>query len=177
MEIIKTIFVSFIAGLSGGFISYIFNVKLENKRILFEIEKIKKIEQLELYNKLWGHLCDLKFSADDLWEEASKKNLERFSKQLRLVSKEIEKNCLLLEESHYRKLKNIVDSMSKYEKGKGELIDLRENLKNVLRKIPSVKLSEFIEEKIIERNKDIKEEFENLLEKIKRDFKNKLGIN
>jgi len=42
MEIIKTIFVSFIAGFSGGFISYIFNVKLENKRILFEIEKIKK---------------------------------------------------------------------------------------------------------------------------------------
>ena len=67
--------------------------------------------------------------------------------------------------------------MSKYEKGKGELIDLRENPENVLRKIPSVTLREFIEEKIIKRNKNIKEEFENLLEKIKRDFKNKLGIN
>ena len=38
--------------------------------------------QFDIYRELWGSLCELKLTADDLWIRATPENVSRFSNQL-----------------------------------------------------------------------------------------------
>ncbi|MEK4245297.1 hypothetical protein MKZ20_08130 [Psychrobacillus sp. FSL K6-2684] len=83
--------------------------------------------QFSLYNKLWSSLCDLKNSADELWEEANENNLFMFISELKNTKNVIIKNSLILEEDHYKRLMKIIENFSSYQVGKERIIKLKKN--------------------------------------------------
>jgi Glu-tRNA(Gln) amidotransferase subunit E-like FAD-binding protein len=124
--------------------------------------------QFELYTKLWHSLYDLKSAADMLWEKASLQNLQKFSRQLKKTTDEVEKSYLFIEENHYRKLKNLLKQFCDYQFGKTKLVQLYEQK-------PNVDYQEI--ENWINRNKVRKEEYERLIDIIRRDLKKTLKGN
>jgi len=121
-------------------------------------------KQFELYNDLWVSLFELKVSADILWEEAIVKNLKDFSQKLYNAKISIEKNSLLIEDSHYGELMNIIEKLDEYQNGKKSLIKIRgKSIKNINDNydIPI----------IIANNRESKNSYNILLKKLKEEFK------
>ena len=102
-----------------------------NNRLSMEIElaKIKfgpySERQFVIYNELWSSLCELKWSMLELWSEASKANLNKFSKQLFEAHVKLEKSALVFEEGHYIELMRILNVFVDYELGKKTLLEYR----------------------------------------------------
>ena len=144
-------------------ISMLFNWKSEVK-----IERALKYYnvQFELYNKLWSNLIDLRIIADDLWEKADKNILMRFIKQLKETKNIIEKNSLIIEDEHYKKLMKILKDFENYKIGKSHLIKLKNN----------TNISNEEIKQLIENNKKLKEEYERLLLIIKNNLKKQLKV-
>ena len=136
-----------------------------------DTEKIKSIflryteSQFHLYNNLWSSLCDLKFIADDLWEEASVQNAKKFAKQLKKTKEMVEKSILLIEDGHYESLVGILHEFGEYHLGKIRLIELRK--RNV--EEPDI----YAIQEII-NNTERKEEFTRILDRISSSFKNQI---
>jgi hypothetical protein len=61
-------------------------------------------------------------SADKLWDKADNANINGFIKQLELTNSENDRSYLLLEEEHYEKLKDLINSFFLYVGGKSTLI-------------------------------------------------------
>lgn len=80
-------------------------------------------KQIELYSDLWNSLYDLKLIADELWEKANKTNVNKFYKQLKITRSTVEKNFILLEDSHYSSLINTIDKFEQFNNGKYKLIN------------------------------------------------------
>jgi len=104
----------------------------ELERIKAQLESTKMMvvkyneQQFVLYNKLWSSLYDLRTIGDDLWERAERSKLEKFIKQLKSTKVEIEKGGLFIEDRHYMQLHDVLDAFSRYQDGKGRLIELRQ---------------------------------------------------
>lgn len=81
--------------------------------------------QFSHYNTLWASLCDLKKSAEDLWEIATAIKVEKFANQVKETKLQIEKSALLLEEDHYNKLIEAIEIFENFQFGKMRLIELR----------------------------------------------------
>jgi hypothetical protein len=102
-----------------------------NNRLSMELELTKlklgpySERQFTLYNELWISLCHLKQSMELLWVSASEENLTEFAQQLVETSDTLEKSALLVEQSHYDELKEILKTFGDYRLGKKTLIDLR----------------------------------------------------
>ncbi len=60
--------------------------------------------QFHLYNELWESLADLASAADNLWDKASPKNLNRMKGQLTATQAMVRRKSLLIEDSHKRAL-------------------------------------------------------------------------
>jgi hypothetical protein len=82
-------------------------------------------KQFELYSILWSSLHDLKVLADELWVEASSRNMERFVRQLKKTKNEIEKASLFIENTHYERLSDTLSQFGNYQIGKLLLVDYR----------------------------------------------------
>jgi len=122
-------------------------------------------QQFELYNKLWHSLYGLKSTADILWEEANVQNLKKFSQQLRKTIDEVEKSYLFIEENHYQELKDLLKQFSEYQFGKTKLVQLYQQRIQVNR----TEIEEWIN-----HNKERKEKYEELIDKIKKDLKKQI---
>lgn len=121
-------------------------------------------KQFELYSKLWTSLYDLKLLGDDLWERATASKLVKFSKQLKETKNEIERASLFIEDEHYTELIGILSRFSEYQIGKEKLIDYRRAHDND---------DEFVAE-VIGRNRTEKNQYENLIQRIKADLKQQI---
>lgn len=121
-------------------------------------------KQFELYSILWSSLYDLKVLADDLWIQASKHKLERFVRQLRKTKNEIEKASLFIEDTHYERLVNTLKQFGDYQVGKSLLIDYRSQNGYV----------DFEITQMIEHNRGIKSEYEELISEIKQDLRKQI---
>ena len=122
-------------------------------------------QQFELYTKLWRSLYDLKSKADILWEEANEQNLKKFSQQLKKTIDEIEKSYLFIEENHYQELKSLLKQFSEYRFGKTKLVQIYKQGMGVDR---------YEIEEWISHNRERKEEYEKLIDKIKKDLKEQI---
>ena len=123
-------------------------------------------QQFELYNNLWHSLCALKSTADILWEEANGQNLRKFSQQLKKTIDEVEKSYLFIEENHYQELKELLKQFREYQFGKTNLVQLYYKQRG------GVDHQEIIE--WISRNRERKEEYEELIDKIKKELKRQI---
>ena len=81
--------------------------------------------QFDIYRELWGSLCELKLTTDDLWIKATPENVARFSEQLNKTRFWLEKSSLFIEDEHYNRLKGVFDEFEMFLVGKENLVELR----------------------------------------------------
>ena len=81
--------------------------------------------QFDIYRELWGSLCELKLTTDDLWIRSTPDNVARFSEQLNKSRFWLEKSSLFIEDEHYQRLKGVFDEFEQFLVGKENLVELR----------------------------------------------------
>ena len=155
--------------------------KEDIKEITSQVEKIKQeydllyseiknnrerlnAKQFELYSELWSALIELKISADELWNNANKRNLSSFITKLSEAKTSIMKSSILIEDKHYQKLIDLIARFEDFEFGKKKLVGLK-NRQNVS--------EEDIRHTILE-NKQVKDDYDNLTNELKHNFKQQL---
>ena len=142
-------------------------IQKKNDVIVSEIKDTKNrynSKQFELYNELWSSLIDLKMSANDLWESATGEKLKDFSKKLFNAKVSIEKSSLLIEDTHYNELTRIIKKFEEFKFGKKKLINLRNRT--------ITDFDQLLEDNhIIEQNKEVKDNYDELLNTLKLQFK------
>jgi hypothetical protein len=160
--------------------SIVEDVKQNNKIQFDEIQKKNEVffdeikqsknrfnsKQFELYNELWSSLIDLKISADDLWDSATTSKLKDLSNKVFQAHISIEKSALLIEETHYSKLIHIIQRFKDFGYGKKTLISIR---RKTLKQIDEIEIYTNIDS-IIENNRNIKENYDDLLNELKSEF-------
>ncbi len=152
-----------------------YQTELETKKT--ELEKSKTIflryseHQFNLYNDLWKSLCDLKHIGEGLWERAEIQKVKDFSKQLKTTKLTVEKSALLIEDNHYKDLIKILDNFGKFEFGKMTLISLRNRQAHELENY-GVNDGEI--RRVIDRNRQTKQEFVSLVENLSNEFKRQI---
>lgn len=152
-----------------------YQTELETKKT--ELEKSKTIflryseHQFNLYNDLWKSLCDLKHIGEELWERAEIQKVKDFSKQLKTTKLTVEKSALLIEDNHYKDLIKILDNFGKFEFGKMTLISLRNRQAHELENY-GVNDGEI--RRVIDRNRQTKQEFVSLVENLSNEFKRQI---
>jgi len=122
-------------------------------------------QQFIVYNQLWSSLYDLRVAGDKLWERANEANLRNFARQLKTTTTSVEKGGLFIEDEHYRQLHRILEIFSNYETGKKRLIEIREN----------DYVGEYEAHQITE-NRNILEEYIELISVIRKSFRNQLNV-
>ncbi len=146
-------------------------IQKNNDLIFSEIKDTKNrynSKQFELYYELWSSLIDLKISANELWSSATGKKLKDFSTKLYNAKISIEKSSLLIEDEHYKELMVIIQKFEDFEVGKKKLISFRNTtIKNI---------DEFLQhnnyiDNIINHNREAKIQYDDLLNKLKEQFK------
>ena len=147
----------------------ILNKELEKHKRQLEILKRQVLlfneTQFKLYNSLWKSLYDLKKVADDLWETASVENLNKFTSQLRATQQKINQNILIVEDTHYNGLINLINIFWGFQVGKKTLIELRKENGDIN--------NDEIKD-TIQNNRHIKENYNNLIFEIAQAFKNQI---
>lgn len=110
-------------------IEHDFEKKIENYKTELEIIKATSLrysnKQFDLYIELWKDLQELKFSLFDLWNLANQQNLRKFDSALRKTHRQIETTSILLEESHYLELTEVIKNLQEFDTGKEKLISAR----------------------------------------------------
>ena len=131
-----------------------------------QLEELKRYsgKQSDLYNQLWQSFCVLENFADLLWEKATPESLNHFVTYLKKTEKDIKESYLFIEDEHYNKLLDLLNSFSEYQGGKNKL--LSHNFKRSLE----------IEE-IIKNNEGKREEYKKLIKKVGENFKKQLRGN
>lgn len=145
-------------------------IQKNNEVIVSEIKDTRNrynSKQFELYNELWSSLIDLKVSADDLWDSATTSKLKDFSNKVYQAHISIQKSALLIEEAHYKKLMDIMKKFKEFEFGKKSLISLRNK---TIREIEQIDLYHNGIESIISNNRYAKQEYDDLLLELKKQF-------
>jgi len=151
---------------------------LENKKVELENIKVSMLRysenQFSLYNELWHSLVDLKGKGDDLWNHANLQNLKSFSTQLSKTKTSIEKSRLLIEEDHYNSLKEVIYKFSDFQIGKLSLINVRNKSNSDL---SGYGIDEYSINELINHNRNLKDEYSELLEGLVVDFRKQIKGN
>lgn len=98
--------------------------------------------QFDIYNELWGSLCDVERRVDGLWERATEPSLRELAKQLYEARAKVRKSALLIENRHYKELNQILDEFENFRFGNQQLIDLRKANPN--RKVNQIDIDDAI---------------------------------
>lgn len=128
-------------------------------------------KQFELYNDLWSVLLYTKNQADSLWESASPEKIPAFSEQIRLAQNAIDDNLLLIEEDHYDQLKVLIGKFEQFQFGKTKLIEIRDKSEE---EIQALGLTNSQTKDTIYQNRELKEEYDKIIMKIGRSFRDQL---
>ena len=129
-----------------------------------EIAKRLSENQFHLYNDLWSSLCDLKISADGLWERVDRTSLKKFADQLKKTKAQILRSSLLVEHGHYESLKDLMDQFSNFEFNKTRILEIRSSSDIGLHNI----------ENTIRSNRHVKERYSALISEIEVFFRSRI---
>lgn len=133
--------------------------KLEQKHIIYSQS------QFELYNSLWKQLVYTKRLADDLWSDADPKKIPSFASQIGQTVYVIEENMLLIEESHYKELLDLMTEFDNFSIGKRRLIEIRQSsVDDIIDNINDIS-------QMIENNKGAKQRYDKLVTKLGNSFR------
>ncbi|WGG46484.1 hypothetical protein [Rossellomorea sp. DA94] len=171
LEVIKNVHQNQLEGVKSDLNKKLEEVKMNyqkeienHKNDLLDLARYSEY-QFKLYNELWASLYDLKYEADNLWNHASNLHMQSFALQLYETKRRVGQNTLLIRDDHYRALIDTIEAFEQFRVGKHDLISLRNrrtNITTVDREIQN----------LIDANRDIKNEYNILLDSLVVDFKN-----
>ncbi len=142
-----------------------------------ELEKSKSLflryseHQFNLYNNLWKSLCDLKYIGEELWERAEPQLIKKFAKQLQETKLTVEKSALLIEDGHYKALTIILNKFGSFKIGKLKLVNLRNR---TVHEMNQYGVRDYEVRRVIEENRQTKQEFVQLTEELSSSFKTQI---
>lgn len=125
-------------------------------------------KQFNSYNNLWKVLLQTKRQADTLWSEPTSDRLKVFAEQIRLTKQAIEDEQLLVEDKHMEQLNTLLQEFEVFELGKTNLITILKS--NHETELPSQ--AEI--EKAVTDNKEVKDKYDKLLEKVVQNFRKQI---
>jgi hypothetical protein len=138
-----------------------------HKNHLLDIARYSEY-QFKLYNELWASLFDLKYEAENLWKHATLRNMQLFAKQLYETKRKVGQNILLIRSDHYKNLVEIIDAFEQFRVGKNNLITIRNHRISVT---SIIRVDREVQE-ITESNREIKNQYSTLLDRLSVEFKN-----
>jgi len=152
--------------------SYISESAKELERFKKEIENKQKYSNLrfDLYKDLWNSLVNLKFKADELWDEVTEESLKEFANMLKKTKIEVERNNLLLDDKDYISLKDIINRFENYRIGKNKIIDIYKKRDENRSASMAAYFGQAID------NFQIKNQYEDLLNKLSKKFKSNIRL-
>lgn len=129
--------------------------------------------KFDLYIEVWNHLQDLKSVADDLWARASRETLAKFLVEFNNARVAANRGRLILDENDYQALQRVFQVFSDFQLGKKRLVDIHTG--DEFAENYQVDSEDRIQSQI-EHNRQFKEEYERLLDKIVVQFRDRLRI-
>ncbi len=148
--------------------------ELEKYKDQLEREKSKYLRyseyQFKLYNDLWGSLSDLQGSAEDLWRIPDIKHLTYFTEQLIKTGKTVERNRILIEKEHYKKLLSILYAFRDFQVGKIRLIEFTKDSYKGLDAVDILRVTQ------IKHNQEIKKRYSDLANEIAEVFYKQIRV-
>lgn len=124
--------------------------------------------QFTRYSELWQSLCDLRVTANDLWESATRDKVKKFAKQVKETRTAIHKGALILTEEHYQGLLDALDSFDQFSIGKESLVELRRNPNSQAYDDNTVQNQ-------IQHNDQIRQDYISKLEQLRKHLKKQIG--
>lgn len=124
--------------------------------------------QFTRYGELWQSLCDLRATADDLWESVNIDKVMALAKQIKETRTAIHKGALILTEDHYRGLLNALESFDRFSIGKKTLVELRRNPN-------SQEYDDYTVQNQISCNGQVREDYISKLEQLRQHLKKQIG--
>lgn len=124
--------------------------------------------QFSLYNELWRDLVLLKDLGHQLWERAEISTLKKFNTQRKKARLSTEQSVLLIEQQHYLALVDILEAFEDFEKGKLIVASRR-----AVHDVPDEVLRDELRY-TIERNGQLKDQFDALLTRLSLEFRQQI---
>ncbi len=147
-------------------------VQLEVRRQHFGLRRIQADRfansQYEVYLQLWESLQSLHLTVDALWHKATLQNVAALAQELKDDKSRIQKLSMFFKDEHYTELLQFIEHLEQFRAGKVTLIDIRK--RSDLRLV----FPEVVQEQI-KQNLVAKEQFERLLETLRRSFRDRLS--
>lgn len=81
--------------------------------------------QFKIYNDLWVSLVELRHWVDQLWADATSRNLRNFIRALEKAQRQIQNSALLIESDHYNQINAAMQAFADYKVGKEGLVSGR----------------------------------------------------
>jgi len=127
--------------------------------------------QFKLYTGLWSHLQNLKIAGDGLWRKCAPETLTPFVTALSDARLATSRGQLILREEHHERLQGILVAFGQFELGKMHLLEIQteQHLQNNLFGMNEL-------ERQIQANREYKNQYERLLDKILPEFRRHLGV-
>jgi len=151
------------------------NLELERTKSQLEQTKSQFLryseKQFDLYNNLWLVLNRTRELADSLWEKAERSMLTGFAEQIRQTRRAITDNMLLIEDSHYRDLDELLGEFEQFEFGKQKLVEMR--TEDINRPV-SISASDAEVKSAIQANKKVRDKYTKLIMKIGRSLRKQI---
>jgi hypothetical protein len=146
--------------------------ELEYRKQRFGLRRVQAAKfaesQFDVYIELWQSLQGLRLTVDALWHRATKQNIATLARELAETKEKVQKWSIFFEEQHLCNLMRLFETLAHFKTGKIPLVEIR-----------SKEDMEFVyPEEIryqIEQNQRYKEEFESLLEDMRKSFRNRLS--
>ena len=161
------------AGIGGSIVAHYLNKKLAKYNLVGE-------SQFKAFSELWKSLIDLKMKADELWEIANDKNLLNFVNSLKEADKVLAFNTLILNKKDYNSLKEILNKFSDYRIGKNRLIEMDKGKIKAEHRTGTLNSGAIYiydeRENQVYTNSNSKKEYERLIQDLKKNFQDKMGI-
>jgi len=125
--------------------------------------------QFKAYTEVWRKLQSLRVAGDNLWNRANEDNVLDLAQKLREVKTLVREEEIFFEENDRLSLMNVLDNFSKYKHEKTSLINMEEwHLGKERYSVQKIK------DQIL-RNSQLKHQYEDILDSIRKSFRKKLS--
>lgn len=131
-------------------------------------------KQFDLYNSLWLVLNRTRELADSLWEKAERVKLPGFAEQIRQTRRAVTDNMLLIEESHYDDLDELLKEFEEFKFGKQKLIEIRTEVIGRFVSDSTTDTTDTDVRAAISGNRKVKDKYTRLIMKIGRSFRKQI---
>jgi hypothetical protein len=122
----------------------------------------------EVYLQLWETLQALRLTVDALWHKVTKQNLSTLLRQLRTTEQRVYDWEIFFEPEHFSELRRLLEIIKSFRTGKLVLEEIRTKKDLDYVNVEDIKGQ-------VEQNQQYRDQLEQLLEALKRDFRDRLS--